>query len=110
MLPHSKRLTTALFKDIFVNGKSFHSPFFIVRARKNGVDTNRFGISVTKKVSNTAVLRNKIKRRVYTALRSIDTAFPVHAVFIIQKTALKMTPKEFAVEIREVFGKMGILK
>lgn len=110
MISSPQRLTTAIFKDIFLTGKSFHSTSFIVRAKKNGVKKSRFGVSVTKKVSPTAVGRNKITRRIYTALRSIPLSSPVHAIFIVNKSAISMTPKEFEVELREVFGKMGLLK
>ena len=65
MLPKIKRLNTALFKKVIDTGRSLHSELFIIRSVKDK-SLLKFSVSVPKKISKTAVLRNQIRRRVYT--------------------------------------------
>jgi ribonuclease P protein component len=56
------------FKHVFSRGKSVAGPLFVVYAVSNGLEFNRLGLSVSKKVGN-AVVRNRVKRLVKEALR-----------------------------------------
>lgn len=112
MLPRQKRLTTPLFSSVFLSGKVFHSASFSVRALKilkdkEEIGQSRFGISVTKKVAKTAVLRNTIKRKMYSAIGNVEKRIklPVHLVFV-----MKMPQKNYEKEIQDIFVKMGILE
>src|SRR3989344_5648297 len=68
MLPNQKRLTTTLFKDTIDGGMTYHSSLFILKLLKT-IGPSRFSVSVPKKVAKSAVERNKIRRRVYSAIR-----------------------------------------
>ena len=69
MLSKKKRLTTAVFDQVFKSGKVYHSDNFWLRALK--VDVSRFAVAVSKKVVPTAVGRNNIKRKVYLLIEKI---------------------------------------
>ena len=62
------------FRRVYYQGKTQASPYFIcyrVKNRKQGI---RFGITTTKKVGN-AVSRNRARRLIRAALRSVWTRF-----------------------------------
>ena len=51
------------FKDVFQKGKGFKNNFLFLKIKKNNLEYNRLGIVVSKKISNKAVVRNQVKRR-----------------------------------------------
>ena len=56
------------FKEIYNTGKSAAGGLFVMYYRRNGLDYNRIGISVSKKVGN-SVVRHRVKRLVKECLR-----------------------------------------
>ena len=109
MLPKSKRLTTATFKRVIEKGQSFHGPFFVVR-KYIVSGPSRFAVSVPKKVAKTAVSRNKIKRQVYSAVKSMETNISSDVnVTIIAKVGADSFD-DLVKEIEQVFVKSGIIK
>lgn len=58
------------FKGIFKKGKGLKEKFLFVKIKNNGMDLNRFGFIVSKKVSKKAVIRNKIKRRLREIIKA----------------------------------------
>ena len=48
---------------------SRRSDFFIVRMSANDLDSSRFGVIISAKVSKSAVKRNRIKRIIYDFVR-----------------------------------------
>ena len=61
------------FDIVFKEGKGCKEDFLFLKTRNNNLEFSRFGIVVGKKVSNKAVVRNKIKRRLREILkRKID--------------------------------------
>lgn len=114
MLPRSKRLTTAIFDEVFTTGRTAHSALFTLRMKKTD-GPSRFAISVSKKIAKSAVVRNKIRRRTYSALRAIlenPKSFKcnVHVVLIAKNGSDKALVGEIANDIRSVFVKSGILE
>ena len=111
MLSSSTRLTTRLFKETIEKGRIFHSPFFIVRVVKSQ-GLSRFSVSAPKKVAKTAVERNKIRRRVYSALRhvypKVQSGF--HGIFIAKSAVVKSSFTELSSDISSLFVKIGLLK
>ncbi len=114
MLLKSQRLTTELFGNIIEKGQSFHCPFLILRVIKvgNNKERSRFAVSVPKKVAKTAVLRNKIKRRVYSIVKSYEFKIKsdLHAIFIAKTGTEKLSFTDLKMEIEKIFVKSGILK
>lgn len=63
MLPKISRLTKGKdFDQVFKKGKSLKSDFLILKALKNDLKRMRVGFIVSKRVSNKATIRNKVKR------------------------------------------------
>jgi len=69
MLPKVNRLTKKKdFDAVFKTGQGVKAGFLIAKAIKNTLPANRFGFVVSKKVSAKAVVRNKIKRQLRSAV------------------------------------------
>ena len=49
------------FQVVYKNGKSYANRYLVLYIRENGMDKNRLGISVSKKVGN-SVERNRARR------------------------------------------------
>src|SRR3712207_30989 len=63
------------------------NPLLIVRARRNGLDVTRFGLSTGRKLGG-AVERNRVRRRLREALRrSLGTTSPGWDVLVVARPA-----------------------
>lgn len=97
MLPKKIRLTTAIFDQVFKTGKVQHSRSFWMRSFALPVGLpSQFAVAVSKKVTPTAVLRNKIKRIVYQSVEAADTSVladrPGNMVIFGVKSDISNTP------------------
>jgi ribonuclease P protein component len=59
------------FAALQSEGRGRAHPLVAIRARRNGLETDRFGISTGKRLG-TAVVRNRVRRRLREILRSWD--------------------------------------
>lgn len=111
MLPKPKRLSTKAFKEIIDTGKYLHTPLFLFRS-VSFQGSSKFSVSVPKKVAKTAVLRNKIRRRVYSALNKLlpEIEDGIQAILIVKPSILTISFKELSIGIKDFFGKTGLLK
>jgi ribonuclease P protein component len=72
MLPKKFRLPVQDFFKLSQDrpARQKKSKFFLLRARENGLGFGRFGAVISKKVSKSSVIRNKIKREIFGAIRA----------------------------------------
>lgn len=72
------------FETVFKQGKGFRQDFLFLKVRNNELNVPRFGFVVSSKVSNKAVVRNRIKRRLREIMRNmmIEIKNPVDGVFV----------------------------
>jgi ribonuclease P protein component len=85
MLPKRSRIPRELFSELLQSSKYAQSPHFTLRFRLGG-ETGRFGVSVSKKISKSAVTRNTVRRRVYAALYPSIQMFPKGLFLVVAKT------------------------
>ena len=57
------------FQFVYKNGKSYANKYMVMYVKKNGLEINRLGISVSKKVGN-SVVRHRIKRIIRESFRT----------------------------------------
>lgn len=69
------------FKRLYAKGKSCPHPLLVTYARKNRLNINRVGITTSKKIGN-AVSRNRARRIIREAYRSLETELPVGWDFV----------------------------
>ncbi len=73
----------------------------------------RFGVVVSKKVSKSAVTRNRIRRRVYEWIRlNLDRIEPENLILIFAHTdaIAKLKYPELSDQLEQLFVKAGIVK
>lgn len=111
MLPASNRLRKRRdFERVFSSKPNFSGPFFRFIAVKGQIPISRVGIVVSGKVSKKAVVRNKIRRRIYTLLKpyilGADKTNPLDIVIIALKGAGDLGIEETRFEIERAAAKI----
>lgn len=62
------------FRNVYENGKSYANRYLVMYALKNGTESNRLGISVSKKVGN-SVVRHRLTRLIREVYRLHEDTF-----------------------------------
>ncbi|MFH1284635.1 MAG: ribonuclease P protein component [Candidatus Peregrinibacteria bacterium] len=65
-----------LIDYILKKGESFTSKLFIIRYARNNKKFYRYTVIVSTKIDSSSVARNKIKRRIYEAIRRVENEKP----------------------------------
>lgn len=103
MLPKVNRLTKKKdFEVVFKNGRTIKNDFLIYKVLKNHLPESRFGFVISKKISQKATVRNKIKRRLREAVYR-EIKYVKQPVDVIIFTLPKVKEKKF-LEIQKVVG------
>lgn len=101
MLPKSKRLTTTDFKGLRTRVIYRGAHFDIARAENN---TTKYACVISKKKIRRAVDRNKVRRKIYDALYSIEPASPSFIIIYPTKQTLFAKKGELEDELRTAFA------
>ncbi|MDD5146199.1 MAG: ribonuclease P protein component [Candidatus Pacebacteria bacterium] len=103
MLPKPYRLTKNNdFQNVFQNGRVAGGSFLAIKAAPNTLTHCRIGFVVSKKVSNKATDRNRVKRRLREAMRGFLPQFNNHFDMVLL-TKKEIKDKEFG-QIKEEMG------
>ena len=62
MLPKEHLRSNRDFQNVYKTGKSYANKYLVIYVVENGLDVNRIGISVSKKVGN-SVVRHRLTRQ-----------------------------------------------
>lgn len=62
------------FQTVYKEGKSFANRYLVLYVRENGLDKNRIGISVSKKVGN-SIVRHRLTRLIRESYRLQEDMF-----------------------------------
>ncbi len=92
-----------------VRGKSVHAKNFKVFYMHNNRQDYRMAVVVSKKTAKSAVVRNRIRRRIYESVRKHATLKnqPIDAVFVVQNPVVATMPaQELELQIAVVLQKM----
>lgn len=107
MVPKTNRINREDFEKVMKKGGFLNSTFFSLRFLKNPLNTTHFGVVVSKKVSKTAVSRNKIRRRAYSILRK-NIKNPYFSILIAKKGVEKAEFSEVQADIIKLLEKAKI--
>jgi len=113
MLPKANRLKKNKdFENVFKKGQGFKEDFLYLKIKKNNPESSRFGFVVSKKFSQKATERNKIKRRlrelVKVKLPKIKEGIDV--VIIVMPGFKTDDFLELEKIVNKLFKKAGMLK
>lgn len=92
--------------------KTLNTQFAVIKI-SNGNDTDdKFGFIVSKKVDQRAVVRNKIKRRIRSAVEKLLPEITARRefLFILKREAIGIKPEEFYKTLKTILGKENLLK
>lgn len=112
MLSKKNRITEEKdFDRIFKKGKSFKENFLILKIIPNSLQINRFAFIISKKVSKSAVVRNKIKRqlRELTKIKIDGIKKGFDGVFIVLPGLEDRDPLELKNIFNNLFKKAKII-
>jgi ribonuclease P protein component len=96
----------------FNNSHLLTVPQFVLKEKENGLNVNRFGIIVSKKIDKRAVVRNKIKRLFREILSELNENIkPGHDILLIaKKKILDSSRRENTLSIKTFLEKTGFAK
>lgn len=83
MFKKSSRIDKKDVGKVIKEGVAYHSPSFLLKVLKNTEEKTLFAVVVSKKVSKTAVGRNKNKRRVREVLKKALKEKKEHNFYIV---------------------------
>jgi ribonuclease P protein component len=58
------------FESVFKKGKTLSDKFLFLKVKKNDLQVSRFGLIIGKKISNKAVIRNRLKRQLREIIKN----------------------------------------
>lgn len=94
------------FDGVFKKGRGLRSDSLFLKFVKNETGKTKIAFVVSKKVSNKAVDRNKIKRRLREAVREVGFNQGFDIIIIAQPQALEKDFKGIREEIKSLFKKI----
>ncbi|WKY44515.1 ribonuclease P protein component [Eubacteriaceae bacterium ES2] len=100
------------FNNVFNRGNVFGNKAFAFYFVKNGLEENRIGIIVSKKVSKKAVVRNRLRRQIREAYRLNHEQFVKgYDLILIGKQSLLDTGyTEIEKSLKHLFYKKNLMR
>ena len=97
---------------MYKNGKIASNQNFTLRFLKNGKNTNRLGVVISKKVSKKAVKRNKLRRQIkaYFAQISNNLKTGYDLLINVKPTCLDLSYQKLTKSINYLLKKKGLIK
>ena len=101
-------------RHVYRGGRMARGPLFAIKALDNPRrDSYRAAVVVSRKVSKSAVTRNRMRRRLYTALAELAGGFgrPHDIVItVFSDTVAGMPAAELAGQLKKQLKELGIIK
>jgi len=108
MLQKSKRIPRKAFKPLIDSRNYLNSEHFSLKlAPSNKV---LVAVTVSKKVSKSAVVRNRVRRRAYNAFKTILPSLKNHLFMLISKPGIeKLKSPQIEDELRKLLTKSNLI-
>ncbi len=100
-------------KYVYKNGTTVRGPLFAVKAIENPKrDTYRLAVVVSRKINKSAVARNRIRRRLYEAVRQLeaDIIRPYDIVLtVFHSSVLEEPAQTLSAQVKKQLSEAGVL-
>lgn len=108
MLPKKERLTVT---DLEALSRGISVFSTLISLRYIEADKLKFAVSVSKKVASSAVVRNRIRRRVYALVQKLQVEIkkPAYIMLLPKKEFADKPIDALEVEVRTLFSKAHII-
>jgi ribonuclease P protein component len=98
---------------VYKNGQTTRGPFFAIKRLQNPQrQTYRVAVIISRKIHKSAVTRNRLRRRLYEAIRELDKDIirPYDIVLTVFSDKLVDEPyKDLKFQVKKQLGEAGIL-
>ncbi len=101
MLPKYSRLRAKEVAEVIARGKGKRGDFLSLKLA-NSDSPFRCAVVVSKKVSKSAVRRNKLRRAVYRALLATSLPSSGHAILFVQSSPMRISAASFIPDIKKL--------
>ncbi len=108
MAKETRLRKSAEFAAVLQKGKRWSNDLLVLGACPNGLEVNRYGFSVGKRLGK-AVLRNRIKRRLRESTRELPSRTGWDVVLIARQGASTATYKTLRDALRDLMRSAGLL-
>lgn len=99
------------FRRLYYKGGSFVSKEMVLYVLPNGIQQNRLGLTVSKKIG-TAVVRNRVRRRLKESYRLLEDKLPTgyDLCFVARNRATEEEFQKIQSSMTFLLKKSGLLK
>lgn len=96
------------FEKVIKNGKFYKNNIFNIYVLENNYIYPRFGISVGKKISTKAVIRNKFKRQIKNIIDKNKNLYQNHKdyIIIVKRSCLEKNYQELENNFLEIMNRI----
>ena len=114
MIPKKSRfIGNRTIERVYKSVRPHRSGAFNIRVKKSNIDGYRLAVVVSKKVSKSAVVRNRIRRRVFEYARKNIAGTPELSgyeviITVFEESTANIEAKELAKQLKNLFEKAGI--
>lgn len=108
MLPKSRRLSRINFLDLKASSQSRSFPHFtlVVRSPSPPPSLSRFSVVTSAKLHKKAVVRNRLRRRLYDQLSALNFPRSLDIIVIPRPSMLNLSHEEIASELHQALSSL----
>lgn len=114
MIPkHNRFIGNKPIERVYKTARPVRTGGFNIRAKKSGVEGYRLAVVVSKKVSKSAVIRNRIRRRIFEYVRKNFSDNPKISgqeiiINVFEESVARAKTAELADQMEKLFKKADI--
>ena len=112
MITQELRLKKATdFSKVYKFGKSYNHTELYIKSLKNGYNKSKFAVVIPKKITKSAVKRNRARRRVYEILRinQPNMTSGYNIIITLKSDLSSLTPKQLTDILLQGLKKLEVI-